>query len=149
MLIQDTAPSPIRPAAALQSCGHVGQGGRAASGRTYCDRCIAAHDIGCMLRDGHSRRLPLYLTRDAAGAWTVSNWPGSLIFQVIGTPRRGRHNIASSRYDVAFVGPDRRVWSGVQYGEFTQVVHCRRTARHWTPGKVRAAIRKARGEDRV
>jgi hypothetical protein len=56
---------------------------------------------------------------------TVSNWPGSLKFQT-GPVKVGRHNMAGKRYDVWFRGPDGKDWHGVQYGENTQLCHCRR-----------------------
>lgn len=57
--------------------------------------------------------------------WHVQDWPGGLDFRAI--VHKGRHNIAGTRYDVWFWGPDGHRWYGVQYGENTQIVHCRRT----------------------
>jgi len=79
-------------------------------------------DKATMIEKGHSRNLPLYLSRDE-----VTNWPGSLRFRV-SYQRKGRHNIAGSRTTVYFTGPEGKRWYGVQYGEFTQIVHCRRMA---------------------
>lgn len=111
------------------SCGHprppvVGCSdgvGHAADGRTYCPECCASRDVGAMLKDGNSRRLPLYFDGKA-----ITNWPGSLRITAFGT-RCGRHNIAGSRVDVWFIGPDRYYWHGVQYGKNRQVLHARRT----------------------
>lgn len=63
---------------------------------------------------------------DSHSVWAITNWPGSLSFPVYGV-RKGRHNIAGSRYDCWFNGPDGHVWHAVQYGEWTQIAHCRRT----------------------
>lgn len=109
-------------------------------GRTFCYECLASIDTGAMLKDGHSRRLPLYLTSETPlqrghGAafhqgtgrqWSVGNWPGSLRFPVRHA-KIGSHNIAGRRYDVWFDGPDGYVWHGTQYGDWTMVVHCKRT----------------------
>lgn len=54
----------------------------------------------------------------------VSNWPGTLSIKVP-CPRKGRHNIARTRYDVWFKLED-AYFHGVQYGEWTQVCHIRR-----------------------
>jgi hypothetical protein len=113
-------------------CGHVAKGNGTSTGygsddhgRTFCFECCASRDVGAMLKDGNSKRLPLYLTIEKQGD-KVSNWPGTLVFPVR-YRRAGRHNIAGTRADVRFVGPDRYLWHGVQLGEWTQIVHCRRT----------------------
>jgi len=73
-------------------------------------------------------KLSLYLTERKKGSWFVSNWPGTLRF-ACSKPKIGRHNIAGRRYDVWFDGPDGHRWHGVQYGEWTQVLHCRKLGR--------------------
>ena len=35
----------------------------------------------------------------------------------------------STTYDVWFIGPDGKEWHGVQYGDLTQVCHCRRVGK--------------------
>jgi hypothetical protein len=95
-------------------------------GEKHCFDCCAVVDRDYMIDKGHSKGLPLYLVQKKEGKWFVTNWPGTLSFWV-GTLRKGRHNIAGSRYDVWFNGPDGHVWHGVQYGEWTQVCHCKRT----------------------
>jgi hypothetical protein len=103
--------------------------GYTASGRKLCFACCAERDKADMVRTG---RTTLYLTHEmrpenpTAKHGTVGNWPGSLVFHA--TVKKGRHNIASTRYDVWFVGPDGRDWHGVQYGENTQLCHCKRVA---------------------
>lgn len=93
-------------------------------GKTFCYECCAAKDRASMIEDG---RATLYLTKDG-DRYKVSNWPGSLRFDV-DYVRKGRHNIAGCRYDVWFTGPDGRNWHGVQYGEQTQILHCRAIGR--------------------
>lgn len=58
----------------------------------------------------------------------LTNWPGTLCYKATSI-RKGHHNIAGSRVDVWFVGPDKHVWHGAQYGDNTQLCHCRRTKR--------------------
>lgn len=55
---------------------------------------------------------------------SVQNWCGSL--KILGHTRSGKHNIAGTRYDVwfRFEGYE---WWGVSYGEYSQLVHCKRT----------------------
>jgi hypothetical protein len=55
----------------------------------------------------------------------LTNWPGSLQFRAHAM-KEGRHNIAGTRIDVWFIGPDGARWHGTQYGEWTQLCHCRR-----------------------
>ena len=88
-----------------------------ANGVKYCYACCAERDIADMRNTG---RATLYLTN--AG---ISNWPGSLKIKV-GYRKSGRHNFAGTRTDVWFTGPDKANWHGVQYGENTEIVHCRR-----------------------
>jgi len=99
-------------------------------GKTICYACCGKRDRQTMIDTGHSRNLPLYLVTkpDSAGTpiWEVTNWPGSLRFRVSGM-RKGKHNIARTRYDIWFNGPDGFEWHGVQIGEWTQIVNCRRT----------------------
>lgn len=111
-------------------CGHepsphgehtTGYGTDPVTGKTRCWECCAVVDRASMVEHGDSKRLPLYLHEGH-----VSNWPGSLKFKVWGVTK-GRHNIARTRYDFRFHGPDGFVWRGTQYGEWTQVAHCRRT----------------------
>jgi hypothetical protein len=40
--------------------------------------------------------------------------------------RRSVHNLATWRYDFQFTGPDGKVWSGVNYGDNTQIARCKR-----------------------
>lgn len=91
--------------------------GVAPDGRKACYQCCANSDRADMIATG---RACLYLSDGK-----VTNWPGSLSFAV-GPVRTGRHNMARRRYDFDFVGPDGARWHGTQYGDNTQVAHCRR-----------------------
>jgi hypothetical protein len=73
-----------------------------------------------MLKDG---RTVLYLDTVKR---QLTNWPGSLVFPVHHI-RTGAHNIARRRYDAWFRGPDGQTWHAIQYGDMTQLAHCRRT----------------------
>jgi len=85
----------------------------------WCYACMADIDRAYMDQAG---RIDLYLH----GHEKVTNWPGTLSFKVL-TYRAGRHNIARTRTDVWFKH-NGYYWHGVQYGEWTQIVHCKRTA---------------------
>ena len=111
------------------------------SGKTYCYACCADRDREAMVKNG---RITLYLSFNPdnqrgeiqkpgyrpcgsrhVDTWQVSNWPGSLKFNAYVTI--GRHNIDGKRYDAYFNGPDGFRWHGVQYGDNTQLIHCKRT----------------------
>lgn len=129
----------------ILDCGHMPSEhssittgyGRDADGKTHCYACCADGDRKRMIEDG---KITLYLYDDeplgtrAPGQHTnrttarVTNWPNSLSFPVRHLTK-GRHNIAQVRYDVDFVGPDGFWWHGTQYGDWTQIVHCKRTKR--------------------
>jgi hypothetical protein len=101
------------------------------NGDRVCYGCIANRDRVTMIKLGHGNHLPLYLSRKSIhkrndGTWKVGNWPDTLSFP-IQRITEGRHNIAGKRYDVWFYGPDGHIWHGVQFGEMTQIIHCRRT----------------------
>jgi len=90
-----------------------------------CYSCCADQDREWMIAQG---KIHLYLcpVKNSTLNWTVKNWPGSLVFPVW-AQKKGRHNIAGTRYDVWFSGPDGHRWHGVQYGDQTQICHCKRT----------------------
>lgn len=84
-----------------------------------CYTCCAAEDIEYMKNND---RITLYLNSYDK---TVTNWPGTLKIPVKhGYIREGRHNIARVRYDVWFSYAGKQ-WHGVQYGDLTQLVHCK------------------------
>jgi len=97
-------------------------------GFRLCFRCCGVVD-----RDSTGRAM-LYLVetdrveRRGCGSvpvWEVTNWPGSLRFRT-GTPKAGRHNIAGTRQDVWFRGPEGSFWHGTQYGDYSDICHCQR-----------------------
>lgn len=70
-------------------------------------------------------KLPPKLGSDDRVVAHLVNWDASLS---IPTRRikRSPHNIARYRYDTWFVF-EGDVWHGVQYGDMTQLCHCKRT----------------------
>jgi len=95
-----------------------------------CYDCCAWNDNETMIKEGHSKHLPLYLGKqpvpeDGSYRWKISNWPGTLAFYAY-CSRNGRHNMAGTRTDVWFHGPDGFVWHGWQVGD-SSIVHCKRT----------------------
>lgn len=90
--------------------------------KTHCYDCCAANERQSMIESG---RATLFLTKDD-GKWFASDWPGHLKFKVA-YRKSSRHNWARTRMDVWFMGPDSHWWWGVSYGEYTQLLHCKRT----------------------
>jgi hypothetical protein len=70
-------------------------------------------------------RATLYLASTKERNPDITNWPGTLRFRAFAV-LKGRHNIAGTRYDVYF-RVNGAEWHGVQYGENTQILHCKRT----------------------
>lgn len=103
--------------------------GKGINGKKYCFACIGKMDRQTMRKDGNSKALPLYLKIDTDThhckqfVGSVSNWPGTLSFYCSG--KVGAHNIAGRRYDIWFRF-EGSTWHGVQYGDWTQIVHCKR-----------------------
>ena len=110
--------------------------------KVHCFDCCADIDRQSMIDTGNSKHLPLYLSvhgrylkplpvsQQAKVQYfkgVVTNWPASLSFNCDVKLTRGGHNIAGTRYDVWFNGPDGYIWHGVNYGENTMVCHCKRT----------------------
>lgn len=128
--------------ACISKGGGVGYGIDRDTQDRICYRCCGIQDTEAMVQDG---RAVLYLSsrietdaeqtmqvlrsglypQEPHTVHEVTNWPGSLRFSVWG-PTKGRHNIARTRYDIWFIGPDAEAWWGVQYGEWTQICHCKR-----------------------
>lgn len=111
--------------------GHCGTGyATNDAGEFICYQCCADLDRKQMQEGGNSRSIPLYLTHEPFQGrklvdGVITNWPGTLRFTA--RVKKGQHNIAGSRYDAWFNGPDGHVWHGVLYGENTQIIHCKRT----------------------
>ena len=93
--------------------------GKDSHGKTFCFACCAKLDKEQMIKTG---KIILYLCGDGR----ITNWPGTLVFKQLGS-KRGYHNIAGTRLDTWFYGPDGYLWHGVQYGRNTQLLHCKRT----------------------
>jgi hypothetical protein len=104
--------------------------GRDENGKTFCYACCAEGDKKYMREHG---KIDLYLTfkEDENGIKRarITNWPASLVISSANgncvTFRRGNHNIARTRCDVWFVFEGEN-WHGTQYGEWTEIVHCKR-----------------------
>ncbi len=90
-------------------------------GKKACYTCCAKEDLRVMRETG---RIILYLVHDEKRGDLVTNWPMSLSFKVK-FRTKGLHNIARVRHDVWFY-VDGKEWHGTQYGEMTQLCHCRR-----------------------
>lgn len=86
--------------------------------RSVCFPCCGKRDEKWMREND---RMTLYYTGDGR----IINWPGSLEFKERDM-KVSRHNIARVRYSVWFNGPDGSPWYGVQYGDNTQLLHCRK-----------------------
>ena len=102
-------------------------------GEKLCFACCAVNDKETMIKEGHSRGLPLYIAvSEIMGAvirkkkYEVTNWPGTLRFDVR-VYSFGGHNMCGKRLDVWFNGPDGYEWHGTNYGGNTDIVHCKRT----------------------
>jgi hypothetical protein len=101
----------------VQTSGGTGYGHYEENGPPVCYACCGERDKAEMQS---SDRFTLYWDGSK-----VTNWPGSLVI-VPDHVRHGSHNIAGSRVDVWFTGPDGARWHGVQFGEMTQILHCRK-----------------------
>ncbi len=93
--------------------------GSNAKGERFCYDCCAEQTRADMRRTGRAT-LCLDLMKGE-----VTDWAGRLRFDLYGR-RVGRHNIAGTRYDVWFHGPEGLQWHGVTYGGMTQLCHCKR-----------------------
>ena len=86
-----------------------------------CYACCGIRDEKQMIETG---KAVLYLSMErGAKVGTVSNWPGTL--SAFATVKRGAHNIARYRYDAWFKFKGEN-WHGVQIGENTQIIRCKR-----------------------
>lgn len=101
----------------------IGSGyGRTPDGRELCYPCCGAADRERMVADG---KATLYLSKVNGGAngFELTNWPGTLRIPVR-CSSTGRHNMARTRRDVYFTFEGKE-WRGTQYGESSQLCHCR------------------------
>lgn len=92
--------------------------------RKVCYACCAVDDKARMTKDG---RITLYLSEKG-----ITNWPGSLVFNVMGknVSKRGG-GFGCQRADAWFIGPDGFVWHAINRGD-NQIVRCKRTRDKWT-----------------
>lgn len=90
------------------------------NGKKHCYVCCAERDKRQMRDDG---RITLYLVKRGE-EYVLTNWPASFEIPLYHV-RKGRHNIARARYDFWF-SFEGTPWHGVQYGENTDIAHCRR-----------------------
>lgn len=116
----------------MLDCGHNALTyGTDKSGKKHCYPCCATLTRNAMDATG---KATLYLidkratprTRTQPGQYLiasdfrVTDWTGELVF-IPSRVKTGWHNMAGIRYDVWFGD-----WHGVCYGEFTQVLRCKR-----------------------
>lgn len=102
---------------------------RNADNGLVCYECCGAADKAHMRQHG---KIALYLTHDNISRnaqypfadGKVTNWPGTLSIPC--RVKRGHHNIARDRFDVWF-NFDGFEWHGVQFGQNTQICHCKQT----------------------
>ena len=118
----------------VYSSDHFSGYGQDKDGKKHCYECCGRLDEQEMLKTG---RATLYLSYDqeprrySQTGWfypkkrRVSNWPGTLSIPLNGGIKIGRHNIAGRRFDVWFWFKGEE-WHGIQYGDNTQIIHCRR-----------------------
>jgi len=107
---------------APQGTGGTGYGWR--DDALLCYLCCSAHERADMVRTGTTC---LYLVRDASGAWSVTDWPGTLRFPCP-APRRSDVGgcVSAERRDTWFRGPDGFRWHFVSRGDM-DVGRARRT----------------------
>ena len=82
-----------------------------------------ARDVADMVETGTAT---LYLVKDKAGQYEITNWHGSLrlhVYHVRTSPYGG--GFGSQRTDAWFTGPDGKAWHAVNRGD-NQVARCRR-----------------------
>jgi len=120
-------------------CG-TGYGKDHETGDVICYRCCGVMDRDAMAECKPGDRFTLYLTFELhkpgrrlhpspgrpcwiVGKGKVTNWPGSLSFPVRQI-KKGCHNMAGVRYDTWFKDHTGAWWWGVQYGDWTQIIHC-------------------------
>lgn len=86
-----------------------------------CYDCCAVQDRKSMDETG---RATLYLHKNDAGKWELTNWPGTLRYPA--RVSKGFHNIARTRYDAWFTDHLGKKWHGVNIGEYSEICHCKR-----------------------
>lgn len=88
--------------------------------KKICFTCCGINDLSKLENAKIGDRFTYYLiNRD--GKHFIENWPGTMSIR-IHYVRKGKHNIAGSRYDFWF-GYKGNNFHGIQYGNFTQIAH--------------------------
>lgn len=90
--------------------------------KPICYDCCGKRERARMIETGRATLYLVHKRGDIRGE--VTDWPGTLRF--MGYVSQGRHNMAGRRYDIRFTGPDGAQWHGTQYGDNTQICHCKR-----------------------
>lgn len=93
------------------------------NGEKVCFSCCGKMDYDTMTKEN---RITLYLNTPKDSVWYLTNWPGTMKID-IRQHKEGRHNITGKRYDVWFSFAGKK-WHGVQYGDNTQLCHCKAVA---------------------
>lgn len=94
---------------------------RTSDGKEICWECAAKTELDDMINTG---TVFMYLEVNNNRPKAVANWTGHNRL-AISSWKRGGHNIAGSRTDFWFVGPDDFWWHGVQYGQLSGGYYCR------------------------
>lgn len=107
--------------------------GVTSAGQKQCFTCCGKEDRKSLENAAKGDRFAFYLVPvtakdkqdDRRRSWThkLTNWPGSFVLGVTHV-RKGRHNIARTRYDFWITFADKS-FHGVQYGENSQIAHVR------------------------
>ena len=92
------------------------------SKRKICYQCCADQDREYM--NVHDR-ITLYLAK-RDDQWHVTNWPGTLAMLALVNVRRNGHNWGLTRRDAWFQADDGAWWWGVSYGDWTDLIHCKK-----------------------
>lgn len=117
----------------ILDCGHPpteteGPGtGYAVNGDTkkkICYNCAAEQDKEWMRKHG---KIMLYFTYSMKGPAIVTNWPGTLKFEIPHWKIKiSHHNWAGIRYDFWF-NFEGDTWHGYRCGDQHEICHCQRT----------------------
>lgn len=106
----------------VNKSGGTGYGIDTKTDEKICYDCIGKHDLADLTNATPGQKFTFYLSKNSAGQWEVTNWPGT--FRQPVTVRKGNHNIARNRYDTSFVVANKR-FHGVTFGDWTQIHHVR------------------------
>lgn len=116
------------------SCGIDTQGkyGKDTLDNILCYSCCGERDKVTMIETGkfvgylvkgNSDNFPPFQTPK----FYLKNWPGSLVFEVVGVRKYKTRGIEKERTQFRFIGPDGAVWTGRQMGVHNEIARCKRT----------------------